>query len=352
MRKNKAICLLLAAGLFLLAGCGQRRKELALPVVDGENDTDWVLNTALIEGLDGEATLSQALALLGLGVERAQVYTAEGEILETSGDEVLITASGELKVNGRGAVNPAGILINGPEKSNRDVYAMAGQAMERGTPVMVLFLDGFGYDTFLAAKERGDLERLGALTAKKASGVYPTITPANYAAMVTGQTPAGTGIRKRGDHRLDCDTLFERMASMGKNVQVVEGDQEMLALGVKQTLNPDLDGDGHTDREVFDSAMAILDKGLPDLIFIHFHGMDDVSHRTGPRTEAVYAKIREIDGFAGELMDRFPGLVILAADHGQHLAETASSAGEAGAHGDFRASDLMVPLLVREENRK
>lgn len=189
---------------------------------------------------------------------------------------------------------------------------------------------------------------MAGLESEIASGVYPTITPVNYAAMVTGRPPAENGVHKRGDHDLDCETIFDAAAQAGKSVFIAEGDAQILNFSVPQALNADLDGDGDTDGEVF--ACALAHTADTELLFVHFHGIDDTGHAYGPLSPENLEKIARTDAWVGELLSAWDGTVLLSADHGQHENDGSGDSAYAdkrGVHGDFAASDLLVPLLTR-----
>ncbi len=66
-------------------------------------------------------------------------------------------------------------------------------------PVLLLVLDGIRPDVLRAAIRDGDAPHLGFLAEKgeavwDGASVFPSITPAATAAIVTGEAPAGSGI--------------------------------------------------------------------------------------------------------------------------------------------------------------
>ena len=237
----------------------------------------------------------------------------------------------------------------GAEYSVMDVYGFAKDALERDRRVLILFLDGFGYWSFEAALARGDVPNLATLEAHRAAAVMPTITPVNYAAMVTGRPPEENGVTDRSGHTVDCDTIFDYALSLGKTAVVIEGDVQILRFSVPQELNPDFDGDGDTDNEVFDCALSMMDRGY-DLMLVHFHGIDDTGHQTGPDSAETREKIRQVDAYAGLLMEKWDGYVIAVADHGQHENDgngDEAYADKRGIHGSDAESDVIIPLLVQ-----
>lgn len=241
-----------------------------------------------------------------------------------------------------------GVIINPPSALNSDVYAMALDKLQAGKRVMIVYLDGLGYQTYCYLKEQGLVPHLAALQQGVAAAMYPTITPVNYAAMVSGKAPAANGVTMRGIHQLQCETIFDRAKEMGLKAYIAEGDTQILQFGISQELNADMDLDGDTDTEVLQSAYAGMDS---DLLFVHLHGIDDSGHKYGPRSAETIAKIQQTDAWMGELLAAWDGSVIVVADHGQHGNDgTGDSfyADKQGVHGAFAPSDLFVPLLCRE----
>ena len=94
------------------------------------------------------------------------------------------------------------------------------------------------------------------------------------------------------------------------------------------------------DEEVYTNAREAL-KNNPDLIFVHFHGVDDIAQDYGPYARKTLEKIEEIDDYVRALAESFDGRVIITADHGLHGTE------EGGAHGIFSSEDMIVPYIVK-----
>ena len=248
-----------------------------------------------------------------------------------------------------GSKNPeATPLPYGAETSVMDVYNLAQEALDQDQRVLIIFIDGFGYWSYESALERGDIPNLASFESSRASSVMPTITPVNYAAMVTGKPPEENGVVDRKVHRTSCDTIFDYALSLDKTAIIIEGDAQILAFSARQELNPDLDGDGGTDNEVFDCAIAAMNDNY-DLMLVHFHGIDDMGHLTGPDSDETRAMIRLMDEYVGQLISKWGGFGIAVADHGQHENDgngDAAYADKRGIHGSDAESDIIIPLLT------
>jgi predicted AlkP superfamily pyrophosphatase or phosphodiesterase len=131
-------------------------------------------------------------------------------------------------------------------------------------------------------------------------------------------------------------------------LQVVAVEGEALAFnlrGAEAQLSGDRDGDGSTDDNVLANALVALDAGMPDLFFVHFHGIDDAGHTYGPGAPEEEGIIREVDAAVGQLLAALPTdtLIIIFADHGMHQVE---EEGRWGNHGNLIERDMFIPIIV------
>ena len=112
------------------------------------------------------------------------------------------------------------------------------------------------------------------------ASVHPAISNVALASMLTGVSPYENGIVKREVKPPKVGDIFEYALSQGKKVKYIEGNSTLITTSIQPILNaPDIDG--FTDANVFNSARTALEDEL-DLIFIHFHGIDDINHEYSP----------------------------------------------------------------------
>lgn len=310
-----SVFVLIIAIILVFSACGS--EKYSFTVIDGESEHTAEMSKG--DKIEGSAA----------------VYLNDGGVLYAE----------DYKVN----ENILGVIKNAPEKSVRDVYNISKECIDNNEKVMVVYLDGFGWQSYEKALERGDLKNLSKLEASKALSMYPTITPVNYAAMVTGETPKVNGVSARGIHQLSCDSIFDYVVSSGKTAYIAEGDAQIIRFSVPQELNVDLDGDGDTDNEILECALEAIESDAYDYLFVHFHGIDDTSHANGPDAQATIDKISETDEMFGMLAEKWTGKIIVIADHGQHENDGNGDdeyADKTGIHGAFASSDIVVPLLT------
>jgi predicted AlkP superfamily pyrophosphatase or phosphodiesterase len=89
----------------------------------------------------------------------------------------------------------------------------------------------------------------------------------------------------------------------------------------------------------------MLDSGMPELFFVHFHGIDDAGHTYAPGTPEEETVIRDVDAAVGQLLEALPAdtVIIIFADHGMHRVE---EEGRLGNHGHLIERDMFIPIWV------
>jgi hypothetical protein len=229
-----------------------------------------------------------------------------------------------------------------PEQSNGSILFET-----RMKHVLLLFLDGFGYIRYNEALEAGLIPNLAALPAPLlALTEYPPSTRVGTAALLTGAPSDVNGVDGRSVRNTDLETLFDLAFSAGLRVFAVEGDALAFNLrGAEVRLSGDRDGNSSTDDNVLANALSVLRGGMPELFFVHFHGIDDAGHSFGPGSLEEETTIHEVDAAVGQLLGAIPAqtCVIIFADHGMHLVE---EEGRLGNHGHLIERDMFIPIFI------
>jgi len=213
--------------------------------------------------------------------------------------------------------------------------------------VLLLFLDGFGYVRYTEALRDGLIPNIASLGEPLVGlTTYPPCTSVASAALLTGAQPPINGVDRRGIRRTEAETILDVATAAGLHVVAVEG--EALAFNLRNSdvqLSGDRDGNGSTDDNVLANALAELNTEMPDLFFVHFHGIDDAGHTYGPGTPEEEARIHKVDTAVGQLLAALPAdtLVIIFADHGMHQVE---EEGRLGNHGHLIERDMFIPIFV------
>jgi hypothetical protein len=213
--------------------------------------------------------------------------------------------------------------------------------------VLLLFLDGFGYVRYTEALAEGLIPYLASLGDPFVGlTVYPPTTNVASASVLTGALPEVHGADRRGIRKVETETLLDVATAAGLRVVAVEG--EALAFNLRNAemqLSGDRDGNGETDDNVLANALAALESGMPDLFFVHFHGIDDAGHEYGPGAPQERSKISEVDAAVERLVEAVPSgtLIIIFADHGMHAVD---ELGRLGNHGHLIERDMFIPIFV------
>ncbi|OGV73958.1 MAG: hypothetical protein A3K19_22915 [Lentisphaerae bacterium RIFOXYB12_FULL_65_16] len=212
--------------------------------------------------------------------------------------------------------------------------------------VAVLAPDAFGLFAWnLWKAEMPYLRSLHACHSIVLRSVMPSITPVNFAAMVTGTDRAGHGVGQRTDP-FACETLFDVVRRAGgKSAGIgIDGYTGTALLGRHADICGNA-GQG-TDETVAETVLEIAGRDAPQFLIAQFGRVDDVFHKYGPSAPEVVPMLRDTDARLQRLGERLGPMgygVIILADHGQHDAAPGEAGPKKGTHGTDRDEDCQVP---------
>jgi hypothetical protein len=238
--------------------------------------------------------------------------------------------------------NIEGVFIDPPNHSVMDSFYDVQHYLDQGMPVLIVFIDGFSYDEYENFIYHWPESFLASLEPfHRATTVFKPVTNAGYAAMVTGQPPSENGILDRSYREVKTETIFDYAEKKGLSHFVIEGNTSIITLNTELVLSNDVNDDGFSDDEIFDTGLEYVKEGY-DLGLVHFHSVDDYGHLTGANSDEVMERVMTIDGYTRQLVENWEGKVIIVADHGMH------STSDGGSHGEFRSEDLIIPYQITE----
>ncbi len=205
----------------------------------------------------------------------------------------------------------------------------------------ILALDALG--TFAWNLWRGEMPYLNELHARHSlvlRSVMPSITPVNFATMVTGTDAAGHGANTLNDSFV-CETLFDVIRkAKGKSAGVgLHGYTGSELLGRFADIRGDA-GNG-TDDDVADKILEIADNDQPEFIIAQLGRVDDVFHQYGPSSPSVIPMLQASDERLRRLVAHLQPLgyaILILADHGQH-----DMVEGGGNHGTDSPEDCLTP---------
>jgi predicted AlkP superfamily pyrophosphatase or phosphodiesterase len=174
--------------------------------------------------------------------------------------------------------------------------------------------------------------------------VVPTITPVNFAAIVSGANPPVHGVKTLNDD-IQCESLFDVVRAAGGRSAGIgrEGYTGAELLG----RHADISGRGpaaEKDAGVERLVLQIVDKDAPQFLIAQLGITDDVFHQFGPSSPDVVPVLRETDERLQRLSAHLIALgygIIVLADHGQHDVE--KDGRITGSHGTDCDADSLVP---------
>lgn len=212
--------------------------------------------------------------------------------------------------------------------------------------VMIL-VDGLQFRKLQTMIKAGRLPFFAGINEiKQGLSVYPPITTTATAALLTSSRPEVNGVYGYGYRTTETITLFDLAADLDKNVIAIEGASLPFNLrNAEITLSGDRDGNGFSDDNVCMNSLEVIGSNMPDLMYIHFHEIDDMGHSFGPESQEYEDALVRVDGFLNQIYLALPDNTIIAifADHGMHTV------GNGGNHGTLTADDLIIPIIFLEK---
>jgi hypothetical protein len=214
---------------------------------------------------------------------------------------------------------------------------------------VLILVDGLQYQKLITLIDQGALPFFDEINIiHKGLTVYPSITTSSSGALLTGAPPHVNGVFGYGYRSTESKTLFDLSVEGGRSVTAVEG--YSLAFGLRNAdviLSGDRDGDGFTDDNVLNNSLKVIGEDMPDLLFIHFHDVDDMGHSYGPDSPEYEAAIMRVDGYLAQIYQVLPenSFITIFADHGMQNDPLSSG----GNHGQLTKSAMIIPIIFMEK---
>lgn len=175
--------------------------------------------------------------------------------------------------------------------------------------------------------------------------VLPSITPVNFATIVTGTDLTGHAVQSKSDD-FACQTLFDVIREAGMTSAGVGLDGytgcELLGRFADVCGNA---GDG-SDDSVAAKVIEISERHRSQFLIAQLGRVDDTFHKYGPSSHSVVPMLRETDARLKTLVEHLKPMgygVIILSDHGQHDVTGPSMEKLRGSHGTDRPEDCLVP---------
>ena len=210
--------------------------------------------------------------------------------------------------------------------------------------LVVVVIDALGMSTWRKSKEHAPtLNKLEKIHGTVIHSVMKTITPVNFATMLTGASPETHGLTNR-DMLLNLETIFHVMRENG--LRSATAARLTSSLGI--LISPHADEPGiamsNKDYEVTQIAISRIHDGV-NLIWVQLLDVDDAGHSFGPYSSESKEAVARADGNLLTILETAKGngySVFVLADHGQHVQDNPD---HMGTHGTDMPEDVEVPFL-------
>ncbi|OGO20303.1 MAG: hypothetical protein A2Z14_18440 [Chloroflexi bacterium RBG_16_48_8] len=212
--------------------------------------------------------------------------------------------------------------------------------------VAILVPDGMGLFTWdLWRHKMPYLDSLHTNRSLILRSVMPSISPVNFATIVSGTDVEGHGILIRTG-KFKCETLFDLVRNASRKSAGIGQDSytgcELMG------KNADICGctrEG-SNYDIAAKIIEIVDVYEPDFLIAQFIQVDDSFHKCGPSSPSVVPILADMDTRMKELVEYLRPLgygIIILSDHGQHDLPVISPKGNKGGHGTDSPEDCLVP---------
>ncbi len=183
-------------------------------------------------------------------------------------------------------------------------------------------------------------------TTSRALTANPTISAECWGTMLTGVSPFRHGFTNDSissmpsETRADIPTVFSLIRQERKDATLVSyTNWSPINTGIIED-GIGIEKSGGNDAALRDQAVAyITEKGLPTFMFVAFDDVDHQMHETGFGSAQYYQKLKEADGYIGEIYEAIKAkglleetLFLVTADHG----------GTGTSHGGLTDSEKYV----------
>jgi predicted AlkP superfamily pyrophosphatase or phosphodiesterase len=215
--------------------------------------------------------------------------------------------------------------------------------------LVVIVIDAFGVSTWKKGREKvPTVNQLESMHGTIIHSVMKSITPVNFATMLTGASPETHRITDR-EKPLRLETIFDVMRE--SELRSATAARALSSLGILISPHADAPGiaESNLDVEVTEITVKNLQYGF-NLVWVQLLDVDDAGHAFGPYSDESMKALIRVDKNLGRILaaakDNDYSVIVLA-DHGQH---DSINGKYMGSHGTNVPEDLEVPFLWAKNN--
>ncbi len=222
--------------------------------------------------------------------------------------------------------------------------------------VILIGLDGAGANYLAKAENIPHMKRMmqdGSYTLH-ARCVRPSSSAVNWAAMTMGANPSLTGYTEWDSKKPEIPSRAVGKYGIFPTIfEILHEQKPQSQIGVIYTwsgigyLFPHqvVNKNDHTDDDSLTAANAVqyITSHKPNLLFLHFDGIDHAGHTIGWGTPAYYQAISKIDSYIGQILQAVKEagimkstIILVTADHG----------GKGKSHGGKSIEEMEIPWII------
>ncbi len=331
----------------------QSQSYKEIPVIIGRSDKaipldklvrEYLLNTSTFKGFSEKGGIKINVWQEDLWYVSFLIFLKDGRVLGNETENSLYKPSKnfslfEITQLPEIEKHIAGVWIYPPEIGVNQVTAKILRLMQSG-PLLVEYWDGLGWqffeEAFLSQVIEDDLGK-----AQMAFSLFPPETEVIYSAMVSAGSTHITGKHN----------LFSALDSLGIEYNILEGEKLMFQIPGDVKLHSAISTE-KKDEAIFQSALSIIRDSHPSMLFLHYHGLDDLNHSFGPHDNRTIKQFHQLGNWHQGLRKQWSGNMLLVSDHGAHSIENKKRLNQQtitndtmGSHGEFIFADMAVPII-------
>ena len=211
--------------------------------------------------------------------------------------------------------------------------------------LIFIYIDAFGYLDYEKASQQGLISNLNSFsTPILGITTYPSITNVFTASLLTGKEPEVSQVDQYGIRQTILPTFLDEAVKDGLKVTVIEG-YSIYFKNLNQgelITTPGRKGVTASDQDMMVNVNRVLDRvELPNLLWIHFYGLDDTGHAYGPWSTEYITNLKNIDGYIGDIINKVANdtIFVITSDHGMHPV---IGKIHEGSHGNLIAEDMFT----------
>ncbi len=234
--------------------------------------------------------------------------------------------------------------IRAPSSADSAALPMTCETLGSTDKLVVIVIDALGMSTWKKGKKlTPTLNRLESVHCTVIHSVMKSITPVNFATMLTGASPDTHRITDR-TMSLRHETTFDVMREAG--MRSATAARALSSLGILISPHSDKPGiaGSNLDSKVTEITVSRLNDGY-NLVWVQLLDVDDAGHTYGPLSDEGMDAVARVDGYLRTILEEASDngySVIVLSDHGQH--ESGDEAHK-GTHGTDMVEDIEVPFL-------